>query len=288
MRNLFFSLILSMSAVCTCHAVHPNMMRFHCENDTVKIQNLLEEGLNTGYKDPGKLMIFYGEQLMNTPYVAKTLEGNDEYLTINIDELDCTTFMETCAALTLTTLSKRKSWRDYANNLENLRYKGGEMNGYASRLHYISDWIINNAARGNVKEITQDFPNPRYVVKTLDFMSTHRDAYPALKDNEENLEGIKNMEMGYRSHRYPMLDKNALRNKNIVAGLKDGDIIALLTKTEGLDATHVGIIKKIDGVPHLLHASMGSMKVSVTDTSLWEYLRLIKTCPGVRVWRVIE
>lgn len=277
-----------MFTVAICDAAHPNMMRFHCDNDTIKIQSLLEQGLISEYKTPGQLMLFYGESLINTPYVAKTLEGDDEYLTINIDELDCTTFMETCAALTRTTLSQRKSWRDFANNLENLRYRGGEMNGYASRLHYISDWIINNGARGNIKETTNDFPNIKYVVKTLDFMSSHRDAYPALVDKDDNFEGIKNMEMGYRSHRYPMVDKNTLRNKAVVANLKDGDMIALLTKIDGLDASHVGIIKFVDGVPHLLHASMGSMKVGITENSLWEYLRLIKSCTGIRVWRILE
>ena len=67
------------------------------------------------------------------------------------------------------------------------------------------------------------------------------------------------MEMGYRSHRFPYLKPGAIKN----AKLSDGDMVALITNTKGLDATHVGFIKIVDGVPHLLHASSKAGKVII-------------------------
>lgn len=291
MRKFLISFILITFISLAGIAAHPSLIRIHCANDTTKIQSLINKGIESGKKTPGELMIFFGNELMGTPYVAHTLESEDpskEYLTINIDELDCTTFMETCVALTKCALAGKHSWRDFANNIENIRYKNGEINGYGSRLHYISDWLIDNNARGNIKEVTTEFPRIKYVVKTLDFMSTHKDSYSALKDNEENLEAIKSREMGYRSHRYPCVQKTLLRDKNTRACFKNGDVVALLTKIDGLDATHVGLIKMIDGHPYLLHESMGTGDVALTDVEIGEYLRSSKNCLGVRVWRITE
>ena len=160
-------------------AATSQQMRFHCANDTTEINQLLKKGIESGLTKPNELVTFYAHELMGRPYVAQTLEGEPEMLTINVDQLDCTTFVETLYALARTTLNGRYSWRDYATNLENLRYRGGTIKGYTSRLHYISDWAVENTSRGNLTEVTPDLPGVRYLIKTLDFMSTHRDAYPS-------------------------------------------------------------------------------------------------------------
>ena len=142
--------IIAASAIAT-HAATPRNMRHHCANDTTEINELLRRGYDSGITNPNKMIAQYARWLLDKPYVAHTLEGEQEMLTINIDELDCTTFVETLYALARTTLDKRYSWRDYAHNLESIRYRGGEIKGYASRLHYISDWIIDNNHRGNLR-----------------------------------------------------------------------------------------------------------------------------------------
>ena len=107
-------------------------MRFHCANDTTKINSLLMEGIQSGLTDANELVCFYAHKLEGTPYVAHTLEGETEKLTINIDELDCTTFVETLYALVKTTINGRYSWRDYAHHLEDLRYRHGDMGDYGA------------------------------------------------------------------------------------------------------------------------------------------------------------
>lgn len=260
-------------------------MRFHCKNDTIKINSLLKDGARLKDKTSNSLIMFYATKLIDTPYVAHTLEGDREILTINIDELDCTTFIETLIALTKTTLSDRNTWRDYAMNLENIRYRNGKIKDYASRLHYISDWIMDNTSRGNIKEITSAISRSSYEIKTIDYMTKHRESYPALKDNEI-YNKIKNTEVGYRSHRIPLIKKTNLRFKNVKEALNNGDIIAITTKIEGLDVTHMGIICFKGDNPHLLHASSIEGKVIIDPSDLEEMLRNNKNTTGIRVIRV--
>lgn len=286
MKRLFSTLIIYIGIFAVANAVSPMKMRFHCENDTLKINNLLEAGLNSNISCSNELMVYYAKQLLDIPYIAHTLEGDTEMLTINIDELDCTTYVETVYALARTTLSQRTTWRDFANNLESVRYRNGEMTDYASRLHYISDWIMNNSARGNIKEITTEFGGCKYIIKTIDFMSKHREYYPAMADSTI-YEKIRNYEIGYRSHRFPYIKKELLYTKNIINEFESGDIIAMVTKTEGLDISHLGLVLKENNKLYFINASMGGKKVQIEKSQFADYMKNNRNCIGVRVFRII-
>ena len=208
-------------------------------------------------------------------------------LTINIDELDCTTFVETLYALTRTTLSNRTTWRDYANHLESIRYRDGIMTDYSSRLHYISEWIINNSNRDNLTDITPNFKKCHYLVKTIDFMSKHRDAYSSLKDSA-TFEKIKNFEVGFRSHRFPYIKKSDINAKNSKATFKSGDFIGMVTNIEGLDISHLGIVIKENDELYFINASMSGKKVQLEKRTFYDYLDRVRSCIGVRVFRIKE
>ena len=293
----FLTILLVVLAACTmpqhsqqeAQAASVQRMRFHCDQDTVRINQLLQDGIASGVKTPNELVAFYADKLLGTPYVAHTLEGDEELLTINIDELDCTTFIETLYALARTTMSGRYSWRDYAANLENLRYRNGEMGDYSTRMHYISEWILNNSARGNLKEITADLPHADYLIKTIDFMTKHKDSYRSLKNDSAMVEKIKGYEMALRNHRMPYLKKSWLGDKAVKAALRNGDFVGLVTKIEGLDISHLGIIHKDDkGEIYLLDASMSGGKVMLEQKNLRDHLSGSKsTCLGIRVFRIV-
>ena len=192
MKKIFLLMVLVLAACAprqatqqAANAATTAQMRFHCDADTTVINNLLKMGYDSGLDDANALVEFYARKLLGTPYVAHTLEGDEEMLTINIHELDCLTFIESLYALTRTTLSRRYSWRDYAAHIENIRYRGGKMGDYSSRIHYISEWIIDNHVRGNLVEVTPDLPHAEYMVKNIDYMTTHPDQY-RLGDGGEN------------------------------------------------------------------------------------------------------
>ncbi|MCM1472254.1 MAG: DUF1460 domain-containing protein [Bacteroides sp.] len=250
--------------------------------DTARITEILLELDRANLSSGGDIVAMAAEELLGTPYVAGTLEGEPEMLTVNIEQMDCTTFVETCLALAMTIENRRSSWRDFVYNLEQVRYRGGKIDGYPSRLHYISDWIVDNSHRGNIEDVTSRVGRASHEVKTLDFMSTNRDKYKALKDNDKNFEGIKSFEMGFRSHRFPYIKTMNIKDANI----KEGDVIFITTSIKGLDVTHAGIATIKDGVVHLLHASSKAGKVVMDPLPLQEYVRRNRRATGIRVVRI--
>ena len=289
-----FLIMCIVALVCSCvynteaRGATIEQMRFHCADDTTKIEQLLVSGQESSLSTANELVCFYAHALEGTPYVAHTLEGDSEMLTINIDQLDCTTFVETLYALAKTTLSGRSSWRDYAHNLEDLRYRRGVMGDYSSRLHYISDWIIDNSNRGNIVDVTDDIACVRYKIKTINFMSTHRGSYPSLA-SDSLFNKIKNFEIGYRNHRFPYIKKSDLNTKDVKAVVKRGDFVGLVTKTEGLDISHLGIIElDAKGNPVLLDASSVGKKVQLEAVDLRTQLKNNTNNEGVRIFRIKE
>lgn len=292
MKHIISFILLAVFSNFAAAAQSPSQrVRFHdIDKDTVRITEILTTVLRNDPGTPGQRMEMIGRMFLDTPYVAHTLEvdsGQPEVITVNIDELDCTTFVETVAALARTVGEGRSSWRDFLYNLENLRYRGGEMTDYASRLHYISDWIVDNSFRGNVKEMSGSFPKPSYTTKSINFMSANRDKYTALSDSTQYAR-ILGVENGYRNHRFPYIKTQDLSNKAVKAAFNTGDIAALTTNWKNLDVTHLGIVVLIDGEPYLMHASSSLGKVVITTVPLDEFMRRNRNLTGLRVFRVQE
>ena len=293
MKKLFFLMVLLLVACAPrqdsqqeAQAATTVKMRFHCDGDTTLINELLMKGYKSGIHDANGLIEFYARQLLGTPYVAHTLEADEEILTINIHELDCLTFIETLYSLTRATLNQRYSWRDYAANIENVRYRGGTMGDYSSRIHYISEWIIDNHMRGNLVEVTPDLPHADYLVKNIDYMTKNPGQYRQLKNDSAMVEKIRRYEL--RQHRFPYLKRSWLNNKDVKAALHSGDFISLVTKIDGLDVSHNGIVIVDEkGDPYLLDASMSGGKVMLESKPLFKYLERSKNNIGVRIFRMM-
>lgn len=233
--------------------------------------------------DFGSTIVSVGKTFMKTPYVAKTLEiGDTETLVVNLQGLDCTTFVENVLAFSMLLKQQEDSFDAFVKNLEVIRYKDGDLDGYASRLHYFSEWIANNAEKGLLKDITGEIGGAE-ITKDIDFMSTHRDLYPFLAD-DANFEKIKASENYLNSQAICVLAQDKIaKNEHLI---QSGDIIALATSINGLDVTHTGIAtREKDGRIHLLHASTGSMEVEVSKKPLAEYLKGIKSNTGIMVAR---
>ncbi len=280
-RFLIYIMVLSACLPAGITAQRPT--RFHNEaSDTSRLTAMLidlSEKVTDG--DPQKLVAEAGRMMLGTPYVGGTLEGSPEMITLNLDGMDCTTFVENAIAMALTIENRRNSWQDFIYNLEQLRYKDGSANGYASRLHYISDWIVDNSHRGLLQEVTDRIGNANYIVKTLDFITQNRKLYPALEDDDV-FQRMKDREIGYRSHRFPIIKPQNIKS----AKIQEGDIIAIATGKNGLDVSHVGIAVNVDGVIHLMHASSKEGKIIIDSLPLTEYMRRNRTATGIRVVRL--
>ena len=117
-------------------------------------------------------------------------------------------------------------------------------------------------------------------------MTHHTDAYRQLKDDSVMVEKIRKFEL--RNHRFPYLKRSWLNDKSVKAALRSGDFVSLVTKAEGLDVSHNGIIIIDDnGDPYLLDASMSGGKVMLEGKPLFKYLERSKTNIGIRVFRMM-
>ena len=230
----------------------------------------------------GKELVEIGKTFLGTPYVAQTLEvGDTESLVINLQGLDCTTYVENILAFGLLKETSEPNFESFVKTLEKIRYRDGTMDGYGSRLHYFSDWIRENEKKGLVKDITSMIGG-KEVKKVINFMSEHRSLYPSLHA-DENYERIKQFEESLDPQSLCILSQeHILENEHLI---QSGDIIALTTSIKGLDITHTGIAsRESDGRIHLLHASTAG-QVEVSELPLTDYLKNVKNNTGIMVAR---
>jgi hypothetical protein len=132
-----------------------------------------------------------GATFVGTTYTPGTLEApGPEHLVINLRELDCVTFIENVLAMTWLIRNEGQAvlsdqaaaMRRYEQYLTAVRYRNSELNGYPSRLHYFSEWLSENQAKGLLHIRTQELggvPDPERIT----FMTGHRDAYKQLADS---------------------------------------------------------------------------------------------------------
>jgi hypothetical protein len=219
------------------------------------------------------------------PYVAHTLEKDPERLVVNLRELDCTTFVETVIALSKTIkLYPDPAFENFCGELQKIRYRNGVIKDYTSRIHYFSDWIYENERRGFVKDITKSIGGVPYSV-SVSFMSSHPESYKQLKERPEFVNIIAKQEKEISGRKiYSMISKGKI--ETCKKGIKDGDIICLVTDIKGLDISHVGFAVLENGKLTFIHASSSSKKVIINKEPLIEYLTKIKNNVGIMVLRL--
>ncbi len=224
----------------------------------------------------------HGKSYLGRPYVAHTLESNgEEQLIIRRNQVDCTTYVEYVMA---EVLSNQKN-ESFADILQKIRYLNGKIDGYASRLHYASDWADNSIRHGFLEDVTAAH-SPYTQTLSLSYMSSHPQLYAALKNSPEDLRKIKEREKTFTGKQIHWIPKSHLPAEGLPY-IKEGDILLITTSIAGLDIAHMGIATYVDNHLHLLHASSSKGQVVISDTPLSEMLKGNKSWTGIRVLRVI-
>ena len=253
------------------------------QKDSIRICEVLMKAA------PKASTLWLAREFKGVPYVAHTLEVNDkEQLVVNARQLDCTTLVETVAALKLTLNQGRRTWNAYLDNLRKLRYRGGKLDGYPSRLHYFSDWIADKVKMGLVTDVQG--PNPPFAAEqtiNVSYMSEHPQSYKALKARPELVPIIRKQEQALTGRKVRYIAKQDIQNTTLMRQtVKDGDIIAITCNKPGLDIAHLGFaVWRGDGL-HLLNASQIHGKVVEEPMTLRYYLSKHPTFTGIRVVRV--
>jgi len=228
-------------------------------------------------------MLIIGKYFLEFPYAHNTLETEGrETLVVNLREFDCFTLVENVVVLARLISEKKHSFEDFTAKLERCRYRNGIVNGYASRLHYFSEWLSDNEKKGIIMDVTREIGGTRFV-KKINYMTAHPDNYSMLNNNRMCRE-ILVVERNLSERPFYYIPKAELRPYE--NAIEDGDIIAMTTSVVGLDIVHVGIAACLERGIHLLHASEVDKKVVISDVTLHQYLYNRQAVTGIMIGRV--
>jgi len=266
--------------------------------DWAIVQEKARWAIDQGYAglSIGDLVVRIGETFIGTPYAPHTLEApGEEGLVIELEELDCVTFVENVLALArfvqtapdelLVARAGSRHRPFFSAIMEDIRYRGGELDEYPSRLHYFSEWISDNHKTGLVRDVSQELgavadPEP------IDFMTTHPDAYRQLGEDPAFLPELREVEARLSAEPRYYIPED--RIAGVEDRIQDGDIIAATSTVAGLDIAHTGIALWRDGRLHLLHAPLAGGVVQISEVPLAERIQRISGQDGVMVARPLE
>lgn len=234
-----------------------------------------------------ELIAHVGMELRGIPYSGGTLEGSVEKCRVSLKGLDCVTFFESSLAIArLIRVGTPLDASHLQDEVQRLRYRGGVVEGYTSRLHYFVDWGSENQVNGVVHDITGSFERASPDNRRINFMSNHVNAYAALKESPENVERIMKIEDAINSRKRHYLKKAYIGETE--ENLLTGDIIGITTTIQGLDVSHTGMVyRDEEGRVRLLHASLKQKKV-ILDVELAKYLAGNRKQTGIIVLRPID
>lgn len=242
----------------------------------------------------GEVMGKVAKELKGTPYLANTLDQSidEEVPLVDMNALDCVTFFETTLDFARVIKRNVASPLVLLKEIRLTRYRDGKVGDYSSRLHYTTDWFVDNEKKGVVK-ILSSLPGAEAFTQKVDFMTKHPNSYKQLAADSKLIEKMQVFEQNInkRSLKFIPVDKVSA----IEPLLKTGDIIGLCTNINGLDITHTGIIfRDTDGKAHFMDASSRKdvMKVLIESLPIGEMLEQNKkrsaTLTGIMVARPLE
>jgi hypothetical protein len=206
-----------------------------------------------------------------------------EVLVVNLRLFDCVTFVENMVALTQTRRHQTPNFEVFKQYLKNIRYRDGAVD-YAARLHYFSDWLFENEKRGILKIITKDIGG-EFFNKNVFYMSFKKDTLYGNMADPATFAAVRQIEDRITQREKWYIPKDRVAAMEHL--LKDGDIIGITNRTEGMDMAHAGIVIRRNGRVHMIHASSKYRQVLVTDVPLTDYLMQNKLQTGIMVGRLL-
>lgn len=308
MKKLFSCVLILACALSVLAQESPNVSTADTTNQTVHNREIFERvsatlrgshDVDYRFEDVpmNELVVRVGLQFLGTQYLWASLESVPEKLNVFLDKTDCILFVEMSTCFALTLKGKRIVQRDYAtssaslvdaepsyellvHNIRNMRYRRGEVTTYSSRVHYTSEWLIQNARNGLMREFTSELGEE--FTQTFSYMTDHTQVYYQLKDNPEETARIRKVEEWLDAQGpYFYISQERLRNPEVMKQIHSGDIITFISPRKGLDLAHVAIAYEKDGEMHFIHASYGAKKVIIEPKTLAEY-----ATNGLRITRL--
>lgn len=210
----------------------------------IKLSELFESVSNLKGEDK---IIRISEFFLNTPYtkgsISKIAE-EEQKLTVDLEGVDCMTFLEYLEALRLS-----KDQETFIDNLRGIRYFNGIVS-FQNRRHFFSDWDTIPTLENVTKEIGEQCC--RTILKELN----------RINGKENLIEGLP-----IKVKRIVYIPTNEI--SRILDKITSVYYCGFFTSKQGLDVKHVGLLMRDKKDITLRHAS--STKGKVVDESFTKY-----------------
>jgi hypothetical protein len=121
-----------------------------------------------------------------------------------------------------------------------LRYYNGKVDGYGSRVHYFSAWMLQQEQNQILKVITDEIGGIPYT-KMTNYITAHPNSYPKLQ-TEIDISTLKNAKKAPHEHKWAYIPKAKIAKME--KQIQVGDIVALTSSEPDLDITHQGFALK--------------------------------------------
>lgn len=242
----FSILVLLTTSACARYGTQYSLGKWQPDD----IENLIQQK-NLLSNENHKVAMISGN-FLGTPYKSSTLIGSldtPETLVLNLEEVDCLTFLDYVEAFRLTNEPDQ-----LPNTLRQVRYQEGDVS-YQTRHHFFTDWIFANK---NQIDCVTSVVGGNHVEKVQKTLNRRNDGGYFLTGID-----VKERTISYIP---------ATKVPDIISRLESGDYIGFYTETQGLDVTHVGIIIKTDDQILLRHASSKKTTKKVVDEDFLTYI----------------
>jgi hypothetical protein len=200
----------------------------------------------------GERISYLSRQFLGIQYKGNTLAGDvdtEELFTVNLEEMDCSTFIDYVAAMSLS-----DSFSSFRANLKRVRYQNGIVS-FVRRNHFFTDWAAYNP--GLFEDVTAEIApgRTRKIAKQLNVKEDGLPFVPGVRPVRRDICYIPSQAM----------------DEAVVDRLESGDYIGIYSGMKGLDVSHVGVyIREGDNII-FRHASSRTENMKVLDEAFMPY-----------------
>jgi Protein of unknown function (DUF1460) len=289
-RSLFIVICCSLYAVNLLGNADPVKETYIVGNSKSTVTGLLRASQEDSLSFPEYLKR-YGGRFVGVKYGAGGRGCKEGLTLINVEEMDCVTFVENMIALCRASnelhaeqvkwdgviLSDDYIFRTFVNNLNKVRYYGGINCDWEDRIHYFTSGLSELQKMGWARDVGPYLGEP--TTKSINYISSHRKAFPGIED-WARVEHVEKQLSASQQWYYPF---NEVERYEAVA--QTGDIIAFCTDVQGLDVSHCGFVEvDATGRLSLTHASAVQREI-VRGMDFCDYMGRRTTVTGIIVFR---
>lgn len=267
---IFICLVLSLQAV----AALPVRSTEDEEIASNTLKNIAASLPADAPADRGKIIASTAQSLVGKGYDTYYTTDSIAELRLNMEQFTPLSFINTLLAIADVAVSNNPDVAHLEDELQKFSCRRGENTGFPSIMWHSSDWIVDNTYRGNIVELTGNYDVARDKIRSLDYMSRNPEKFAAMK-NPDVASKIEMIEFGFRNHRIPVLPKSFPGRKDFDKEVKDGDILVLVSNSDGIDLYRIGVVKHEADGPHLIFVNPRTGKVEKSDEGLKRYFNLV-------------